>query len=1390
MEEKDRQLKLELERMRLEEREKEREEREKERNREKEERDKDREHELKLAQINAAKDKNKSTNEFDLNVALKLMPVFKESEVVDFFINFEKLAESLKWPNDVWVTLVQSKFFGKAQRIYASLSRDESSQYDEVKACVLKAYELIPEAYRQRFRNLRKGSNQTFIEFSQLKEEAFLRWCESKNVDTYESLKELILIEDFKWGVSNEIKVHLDDKEAETLKRAAKLADEYALSHKSVHKEKRNFDDKSTKQKYGSAESGERRGARSPGPCYNCGRRGHLIAHCPLPKKFDKRKNVSLINTREVKGSVPEIFKDFVSDIKVCTNESEWKSVKCLRDTGAAQSLIVSRIVPSDIVENCLDYVLLGGFPNTVSSWPLVEVEINSSTMKGKHKMAVVDHLPVEGVEVIMANDIMGMNTVVNPVVCLIPEVTKEINAVTRSQVENSENEALTDVVRLFDSNSNNSRKLSKVGDKTPKTEQWDKTSLITAQKADKSLDSIRKLIENGEPKDLVRPKYFIKGKILCRRSRNITDVADNFSFNDQIVVPLNFRDGILERAHDNIFGGHLGVNKTYHKISRNFFWPGLRKDVKRYVKTCHICQVIGRPNKPIPKAPLRPIPVLSEPFSEILLDIVGPLPKAKSGNVYILSIIDRATRYPEAFPLRNFGAPQVCKVLVNFFTKFGLPKVIQTDRGTNFTGKYFQDRLKEWGVKHVTSSPYHPQSQGAVERFHQTLKTLLKKYSHSDIASWDINLPYVLFALRAARNESLGFAPFDLVFGHRVRGPLDLIRENWDDSDTNTNPLMYVPAFRDNLRKAWEFAKENLQNTQKAMKERYDLKSLNRKFEEGDMVLALLPIPGQLKASFLGPYKILKKVSDLDYVIETPDRRKKTMLCHVNMLKKYHTRTDLNTVNTITKECSSESSEIPENQWPFNNKEIMINLDTSLEHLDKHHKKDLRTLMHEYKDLFRDVPGRTNILQHDVDVGEAKPIKQSPYRFNPQKTDLVQQEVDYMLKHGLIQQSNSPWSSPVVLVKKENGQSRLCFDYRKVNSVTVTDSYPLPRVDDCIDSIGNAKYITKLDMLKGYWQVRLTPRAQSISAFVTSNGLYECLVMPFGMKNSASTFQRLMNYIIQGIPGCTVYVDDVVIYSQTWKEHLSQLHQLFKALRKANLVVNLEKCEFAKATITYLGHVIGYGKVVPKESKIQDVKNFPEPRTPKEVRSFLGLTSYYRRFIKNYSDIAFPLVELTKKRTKFNWTNECQTAFDQLKSVLINYPILRSPNFNLPFKLAVDASDVGMGAVLLQECEDGTDHPIAYFSKKLNPAQRKYSTIEKETLSLIMALQHFDVYVSSSTVPVTVFTDHNPLIFIHRFKNQNQRLTRWSLFLQDKNLDIKHVQGKNNVVPDFLSRV
>lgn len=638
------------------------------------------------------------------------------------------------------------------------------------------------------------------------------------------------------------------------------------------------------------------------------------------------------------------------------------------------------------------------------------------------------------------------------------------------------------------------------------------------------------------------------------------------------------------------------------------------------------------------------------------------------------------------------------------------------------------------------------------------------------------------------------------------MRGPLSLLRDGLEETKPPVNVIDYVLGFRRRLTLAWKMASDNLIKAQGKMKRRYDGSTVERVFSPGDQVLALLPMPGSLFcAKFSGPYSVVRQLSDCDYLLATPGRKRSTQVLHVNLLKPYYASgpspgdgVSSATVAAVVEVPSSPlmvAAEVDDDgpdavlQPRLRNSQTLASLDSVVGHLSTKQSAELKALILSFHPLFSDTPTCTDLIQHDIDVGESPPIRQRFYRVGPEKRRVMDDEVQYLLDNGLAEPSFSSWASPCLLVGKPDNTFRFCTDYRKVNRVTKPDSFPLPRVDDCVDQVGAARYVSKFDLLKGYYQVRLTPRAQEVSTFITPSGLYSYCVMSFGLRNAPATFQRLMNRVISGLDGCAVYLDDAVVYSDTWDVHLVRIQALFERLVEANLTVNLAKCEFARATVVYLGKVVGQGQVCPVRAKVLAIDHFPPPTTKKELQRFLGMVGYYRNFCSNFSTVVSPLTDLLKGGAKFVWSVDCKRAFENVKLLLSTEPVLAAPRLDKPFQLQVDASQVGAGAVLLQADEEGIHRPVCYFSKKFNKHQVNYSTIEKEALALVWALKHFEVYLESGVQPIVVYSDHNPLMFLHTLQNPNQRLMRWALFLQPYHLEIRHIRGVDNVVADALSR-
>lgn len=1393
---------------------------------------------------------------FDITRQSRLVPSFDENDPQEFFLQFEKTAMSLSWPVKYWPVLIQTNLVGRGRSAYLSLDINESMKYETIKKSVLNAYQLTPEYYRQKFRGIRKSDTLSYIELSHTVKKLGTRWLESNKVETREELEELILLEQYKRAVPWEVKVYLEEREVKSLVRAATLAENYALTHKGFnhrisHKpeskrgESKLMGGHSARNNSSTGESGPDDGAggfkessaskagffsdKKELTCYYCKQLGHIKGNCPklvARSKFSKQTSMACNNVTDcfpcevALETRSELFEPFQFDGFVSVSDhGKGFPVRVLRDTASSCSILLKSAVPflEDVFTG--DEVVLQGVSGAVTV-PVCRVFLKTDLVSKFVDVAIQDTLPVEGVSFLLGNDVAGNKVVPNPIVTSVPTVENNTEslekkipglfpscAVTRSMKRNAEHEVhsgAADDLDILDSSELSGKFVSSEAGSDRDTDPVvidsvpvSRDMLSEAQRSDPGLKPLFARAVDLSESEKLPVCYYLDKDVLMRKFRS-ADVAANEEWNvvKQIIVPVCYRKDILSLAHDFV-GGHLGINKTYNKILPNFFWPGLRRDVAKYCRTCHICQVAGKPNQVLKKAPLQPIVPLTEPFKKVIIDCVGPMPKTKKGNQFLLTIMCATTRYPEAIPLKKIGTKDVVNVLLKFFTQYGIPKYVQSDQGTNFTSSLFKQVMQELGITHYTATAYHPQSQGALERFHQTFKSMLTKYCIENNKDWDEGVHFMLYAIRSCPQESLGFSPFSLVYGHTIRGPLEVMRECWLNQDLCMPLSKYVKKFRERLKIANEMARSNLSKAQTTMKGVYDLKAVEKNFKPGDLVLAFLPLYSKpFQSKYSGPFVVKEKLSNLNYLIKTPGGRKGERKIHANLLKLYRAR-DTGLTALITKTDSenrhSREKEIlsVESCTPLLNSHVLCNPEIKFSHLSQHQKEDFCKLLSTYEQIFGDVPQPCRGVEHDIVlIDNATPVKQHPYRVNPCKRSSLRKEVEFLIRNGLAEQSTSEWASPCLLVPKPDGSDRLCTDYRRVNSLTKADCFPLPRMADIIDDIGDAKFITKLDLLKGYYQIPLTARAKEVSAFVLPDGLYQYKVMPFGMRNAPATFQRLMNHVIQDLPNVRVYIDDLVIFTTTWEEHVSCLQQLFHRLAEAGLTVNLLKSELGHAEVIYLGHVVGRGKVAPVQAKVEAILQYPTPTNRKEVMRFLGMTGFYRRFCPNFADVSAPLTALVSPKKQFVWSEKCRDAFNNLKNLLTTVPVLRAPDFSRPFSLQVDASDVGTGAVLMQSDEKNVLHPVSFMSTKFKPYQRHYSTIEKETLALLLALEKFEVYVSAASCPLQVFSDHNPLQFVNKMKNKNQRLMRWAVALQPYNLIISHIRGKDNVIADALSRV
>ena len=453
----------------------------------------------------------------------------------------------------------------------------------------------------------------------------------------------------------------------------------------------------------------------------------------------------------------------------------------------------------------------------------------------------------------------------------------------------------------------------------------------------------------------------------------------------------------------------------------------------------------------------------------------------------------------------------------------------------------------------------------------------------------------------------------------------------------------------------------------------------------------------------------------------------------------------------------------------------------------------ELRHLLINYADVFskgNDDLGCTDLTEHTVETGDHRPIKLPPRKVPLGKRDEAEKMIQDMERQGLIEPSKSPWSFPVVMVKKKDGTLRFCVDYRALNHITVKDSYPLPRIDDTLDALSGSKWFSTLDLKSGYHQVKMADEDKEKTAFCAGGGLktWQFRVMPFGLCNAPATFERLMERVLDGLnwKASLVYLDDVIVLGRTFQEQSSHLEAVFKRLLHVGLKLSPKKCNLFQRQVKYLGHVVSHDGVTADPEKTRAVEEWPVPRDQHQLRSFLGLCSYYRRFVRDFALIAAPLHHLTKKAQRFNWTDECQQAFDTLKQHLIAAPILAYPNASDSFVLDTDASNCSIGGVLSQ-VHDGQEHVIAYFSRSLNSAERNYCVTRRELLSIVDSIKHFHHYLYGKHFVMR--SDHAALQWLRRLKEPEGQLARWIARIDQYDYEIQYRPGRVHNNADALSR-
>lgn len=853
------------------------------------------------------------------------------------------------------------------------------------------------------------------------------------------------------------------------------------------------------------------------------------------------------------------------------------------------------------------------------------------------------------------------------------------------------------------------------------------------------------------------------------------TKLSDLGKLMVRVVIPKNRRQEVLDIAHRGLAGGHFSEKRTYLCICAHFWWPQMRKSVKEYCAACAECQRGGKAHSK--RVPLQKTPTISIPYTRMACDLVGPLPRTQAGFRYILTVMCLGTRYPFAIPLKRIDARTVAEGLMEVFSYTGIPVELLHDQGQVFVGKVTSTLCSLLNIKQLRTTAYHPQTNGILERWHGCLKNMLRKHEEGP-REWDRLLKYCLLAYRATPHAATLFSPYELVHGRQLRGPLQALKEGWTHGDlTFKTSIEWVNQLRDTLAELQKISLENEEKFKKGTKEAYDKGTANRSYQLGDMVLLHTPsLSGSLSTVWEGPYEIIQILSPTTYKLSIPGKRGNALVTHVNRLKDW--KIPHANVFSVVVAKDSSGSDGPVGAAVLGTPD-----------LNSIQSAEMQALVGQFPNVISDKLGDASPVVHTVDTGQSSPIQVHPYRVAPAWREELRKEIFKLKEEGIITYSRSPWSAPMVPVQKSNGSIRLCIDYRALNEVTVPDPYQMPNIEDILSRVSEATWFSKLDMNRGFYQVSLDPTSQPKTAFCSPWGKFHFIRMPFGLRNAPASFQRCMDSILGHLLSSTcVYIDDVLVFSDSWDDHLVHVQQVLEALADAGLTANPSKCVWGARSLSYLGHMVGVGFISVPEARVKAIKEYQRPVTKRDLRAFLGTVGYYRRFIPGFAGRAGPLFAALKKGLPDTlcWSDDMSNAYQYLSNSLCSSSVLCLPRSTDHLTLYTDASYKGIGAVL-STVRDGEERPIGFYSKQLSPAEQNYAASEIECLAVVKSVDNFAIHLIGR--PFTVVTDHRALTSLQSSRKLNGRLMRWALALQDYTFKIVHRIGSKHQNADGLSR-
>ena len=673
----------------------------------------------------------------------------------------------------------------------------------------------------------------------------------------------------------------------------------------------------------------------------------------------------------------------------------------------------------------------------------------------------------------------------------------------------------------------------------------------------------------------------------------------------------------------------------------------------------------------------------------------------------------------------QDYHDQDIIKCLTELFCRNGFPEKVTSDNGPQFSSKLFKKWLKQKGIAHSKAISYHPQGNGMVERLHRTLGVVLLKTTEAK-GTWAKVLPLALYFLRCSPSTSTGISPFLLTHGWEPRTPLKVLYQSWVQADLGGIDLAdWVLENQERVEVARDIATSTAMQALEKRAEVWNNKAIDREFLVGDSVWVQRPgLDLKLRESWVGPGTVVKRNSKVSYSIQTEERLIPTV--HIQQLKAAHSHENVKRVTSILEQDSS-NDEITDRfaEAHIQEQELAGNQQT-----------ELQMVLNKYKGVLDKEPGLTDLVRFGIDTGDEKPIYQRPCGIPVAMRDKVDRELDWLIERGFIRPSSSPWASPMVTVKKPDGSARLCVDFRKINGLTRQTPFYMPRVEEVIEGVGQAGFISKLDLSKGYYQVQLDKESIQKTAFTSHRGVYEFTRMPFGVKNAPAYFQELVNKVLaEQRQWATAYMDDVVVYSKTWEDHLNHIESVLKALQKAGLMANPAKCKWGGKAIEFLGHWIGDGSMSIPKHKIEAMLRYKRPQTKKGLSAFIGSVSFYRRYLAQFADYTAVLTPMTSKRApqRLEWTSEGECAFQSILDFFCSTSILCVPMHDDIVSVVTDPSGRGIGGVLQVRRQDEW-RPAAYFSRQLRGVVQRYSVTELEALALVDTRTHFGNYLYGRT--------------------------------------------------------